>query len=621
MQRVLERKHGNLPFGEVLRWLHQTTGVLARYGVYEDGTGEYGFMHLSLQEYLAARYAAEGHGRGTLAFLAERFGDTWWREVILLFVAFAEHQKNFTELLQRVLERGALDDNKQKALINHCIEDAHNPDLSPLIDHVVDPGNPESSRVAALDLLMSHIDDDVLHAAAQVACEAQSETLRTLAEGIETRPVRSRLTAAGHQPTDLQRPFDVFLCHEPTVDAGGLTTRLRGAGMALWSDSEHLEADFPWQEALGEMLDNVGAVAVLVGSQSRMPWHTPAMRVRLSQMKRHERPVLLVRMPGTRAMPDLPKFLSDAGDVDFGEGISDAGMERLVRGIRGEMLEPLAGQRESRVGQRVVEESVGMALVWLPGGAFMMGSRDDDPMAGGNEKPAREVKVSGLWMGETAVTNGQYEHYVRAGGEEPRLWTAKDYNQAEQPVVGVSWYEAVRYCNYLSDRAGLERCYKGEGEDVEWNRKAEGYRLPTEAEWEYACRAGTRTQWSFGDDERELGAHGWYRENSGGALQPVARKKANGWGLYDMHGNVWEWCWDWYKSSYEGTGSEDPTGPRRNELAGNDLIAGQPGRLLRGGSFDDWAGALRSAFRYRFRPVYWNRFIGFRCVRGAVRQP
>ena len=638
----LERERGDLPFGQVLRWLHQTTGVLMRYGVYEDSTGEYGFMHLSLQEYLAARHAAEER---ELDVLASRFGDEWWREVILLFAAFSDNKKNFTELLQRVIDRGALSDDEQINLIGHCIEDAHNPDLTPLIDHALDSGRPEPSRVAALGLLMGHVDDDVLYAAARVACESGPGTLRERAERIEAQPIQPRKSLDGSEPAGEPPAFDVFLCHDDDAGAEAIAAELRGAGLTLWQDGERLEFGSSWRERLSETIDNVGAIVVLLdaqhgarrpesvgqkvwhtlaslfGQRRLAPWQRPEMRVRLSQMRRRGRPVLLVRMPGTRAISELPYFLRDARVVDLPDGISSSGMEQLVRGIQGGTLDTPAGLQERHMGQRVVEESVGMALVWLPGGAFMMGSRDDDPTVRDNEKPAREVRVSGLWMGETAVTNGQYEHYVRAGGKEPRFWTSTSYNQAEQPVVGVSWYEAVRYCNYLSDRAGLERCYEGEGEEVEWNRKAEGYRLPTEAEWEYACRAGTHTRWSFGDDERELGAYAWYEENSGGGLQPVARKKANGWGLYDMHGNVWEWCWDWYKSSYKGLGRKDPMGPRRNELAANDLAAGQPVRILRGGSFDYRAGALRSASRDRYGPGDWDQFIGFRCVRGAVRQP
>lgn len=171
-----------------------------------------------------------------------------------------------------------------------------------------------------------------------------------------------------------------------------------------------------------------------------------------------------------------------------------------------------------------------------------------------------------LWMGVTPVTNAEYEPFVRASGNEPGWWTDGRWNGAEQPVVGVTWFDAVDYCNFLSEQAGLRPCYVRDGDEVTWQAMADGYRLPTEAEWEYACRAGTQTRWSFGDDEALLDEHTWFEDDSGGVSQPIGRKRANPWGLHDMHGNVWEWCWDWYKASYQGMATVDPRGPAQQEL-------------------------------------------------------
>ena len=273
---------------------------------------------------------------------------------------------------------------------------------------------------------------------------------------------------------------------------------------------------------------------------------------------------------------------------------------------------------EPEPGQRQVEQSVEMAFLWLPGDRFTMGSGNDDEFAHDSEKPAREVEVSGLWMAETAVTNAQYEDYVGATGKPPGLWTDDRYNKGEQPVVGVNWYDAVAFCNVLSERAGLDLCYQIDGYQVSWKVGANGYRLPTEAEWEYTCRAGTQTKWSFGDDQSQLGEYAWYGENSDRKLQPVARKKPNPWGLYDMHGNVYEWCWDIYANYPELTAQSvdrNPVGPDKQNVG-----KGTP-RRLRGGSFGDRARFLRSAYRFRFRSEDWDGDIGFRCVRGAARQP
>lgn len=134
-------------------------------------------------------------------------------------------------------------------------------------------------------------------------------------------------------------------------------------------------------------------------------------------------------------------------------------------------------------------------------------------------------------MGRTPVTVGQWNALMpgdRRSGD------------ATLPVTGVSWDGAVAFCNAASAREGRTAAYDGE----RWVAEADGYRLPTEAESEHACRAGTDTAWSFGDDEAKLGEHAWYAENSGGAVHPVATRLPNPWGLYDLHGNVWEWCGD-----------------------------------------------------------------------------
>ena len=149
----------------------------------------------------------------------------------------------------------------------------------------------------------------------------------------------------------------------------------------------------------------------------------------------------------------------------------------------------------------------------------------------------------------------------------------------------VSWYDAVEFCRRLSDKTGKT------------------VRLPTEAEWEYACRAGSKTRFPFGDSESALGDYAWCGSNSGGKTNPVGQKKPNAWGLYDMHGNVWDWCADWY-GDYPKGAATDPQGP----AAGRD-------RFLRGGSWNNVAGSCRAASRRKFGPG--SRFyidIGFRCA-------
>jgi formylglycine-generating enzyme required for sulfatase activity len=223
--------------------------------------------------------------------------------------------------------------------------------------------------------------------------------------------------------------------------------------------------------------------------------------------------------------------------------------------------------------------SVTMKLVLIRAGKFMMGSPDSEQGRKDNEGPQHEVVITRpFYMGVTEVTQAQYEAVM---GTNP-----SQFKGPTNPVEMVTWNDAVEFCRKLSEKT----------------RKA--VRLPTEAEWEYACRAGTKTRFSFGDSDSMLGDYAWCGSNSGGKTNPVGRKKPNPWGLYDMHGNVWEWCADWY-GSYSSGASTDPQGPGSG---------GQ--RVLRGGS---WyyveSGYFRCARRNNFDPSRHYEYFGFRCAR------
>ncbi|WP_428262281.1 bifunctional serine/threonine-protein kinase/formylglycine-generating enzyme family protein [Haliangium sp.] len=261
-------------------------------------------------------------------------------------------------------------------------------------------------------------------------------------------------------------------------------------------------------------------------------------------------------------------------------------------------------------------------MVHIEGGIFMMGSGDDDDMAYGDEKPAHLVQVSSFWCMRYPVTRRLWRMVTGC----PHDWLPKE-GADNRPVNNVSWFEAVRFCNALSDYDELEHCYRiqgaGEAPTVEWVRTAEGYRLPTEAEWEYACRAGTTTRWWFGDDVTDLDAHAWYNENASNVVA-VGKKPANPWGLYDMHGNMFEWCWDWYGPYPCPAPAEplvDPQGPSEADAPDVRVLDNQgiwvhtKSRTLRGGSFAYLAKFLRSAAR--LLPVNRIQFVGFRCVRGG----
>ncbi len=252
----------------------------------------------------------------------------------------------------------------------------------------------------------------------------------------------------------------------------------------------------------------------------------------------------------------------------------------------------------------VVVEDPRLTLVALPAGLFWMGSsRQTDPQADSNETPLHQVRLSSFAMAQVPVTRGLYRAVMPGG---PFQWQ-KERDDKSLPANHVSWVDAVHFCNALSRDAGFRPCYQWLLWRWRCNPNADGYRLPTEAEWEYACRAGTDTPWFWGADGADSDRFSWFSHNSGYKVQPLMSKATNPWGLHDMAGNVWEWCWDRY-GAYSDPVQRDPKGSRLGKL-----------RVLRGGSFHLGPRHLRSADRHRASPENWDVAIGFRCVRGSGR--
>lgn len=233
----------------------------------------------------------------------------------------------------------------------------------------------------------------------------------------------------------------------------------------------------------------------------------------------------------------------------------------------------ISSERDIRAGVKTgKKEILSLELVWIAPGTFMMGSPGTEPGRRSNEGPQTKVAIThGFWMGKYEITVAQYRNLV---GDVPSYIKQANVDD-NAPVVSVSWENAVNFCRLLtqSDR---------EGQQV-----SEGYlyRLPTEAEWEYACRAGTETPFSFGQDGNFLELYGWFEANSGGRPRPVGGRLPNPWGLYDMHGNAQEWCFDHFRP--RGGIIADPVGPLTPEWC-----------ALRSGAWDHRTVDCRSAWRH-----------------------
>jgi formylglycine-generating enzyme required for sulfatase activity len=293
-------------------------------------------------------------------------------------------------------------------------------------------------------------------------------------------------------------------------------------------------------------------------------------------------------------VPTLPRGNEDSGDP------APSDRETAQAGSHAGAWEPEKPEFIAGLRDFLADGTEGPAMVWLPGGEFIMG-QDDSPY--NHEKPAHPVRVDAISIGQYPVTFAEYDRFCLA--TQRKQPDDRSWGRDSRPVINVNWEDAQAYCEWLGQQTG------------------EHYRLATEAEWEYACRAGSTTRYCYGDDESHLGDYAWYSNNANGQTHPVGEKKPNAWQLHDMHGNVWEWCEDWHSKDYyqqfmgkpqhpasaseqssSGSASKNPNGP----ASGSD-------RVVRGGSWNSVAGRCRSAYRIDNDPS--NRFIylGFRLSR------
>ena len=243
--------------------------------------------------------------------------------------------------------------------------------------------------------------------------------------------------------------------------------------------------------------------------------------------------------------------------------------------------------------------------VLINGGSFVMGSSTQEFLREKDESQ-HKVTVNSFYMGKYHVTQKEYMELM---GNNP-----SEFKRGNAPVENVTWYDAVEYCNALSVKEGFTPVYSLNGRTVTWNKNADGYRLPTEAEWEYAARAGTTTPFYTGENitAKQANWYGTYPYKDG--VSGEARQRTidvgsfapNPWGLYDISGNVWEWCWDWY-GQYDAQAQTDPSGPVEGVY-----------KIHRGGAWNDFGRHLRLAYRAAFTPINRMYNIGFRVVRNAA---
>jgi formylglycine-generating enzyme required for sulfatase activity len=252
----------------------------------------------------------------------------------------------------------------------------------------------------------------------------------------------------------------------------------------------------------------------------------------------------------------------------------------LMVGCQKEAVEEEEAKDEaSPLGEKFTVPDLGLEMIWVKPGTFMMGSPESEAVRDGDETQHQVTLTKGFYLGKHEVTQAQWE---RVMGNNP-----SSFKGADRPVERVSWNDAVEFCKKLTEM------------EKKAGRVPQGmsYQLPTEAQWEYACRAGTSTMYSWGDSISSSNANDGRNVDE---TTPVGKYPSNPWGFHDMHGNVWEWCTDWF-GAYPSGSVTNPEGPASGST-----------RVIRGGSWNRGGTSLRSAERYNYAPSTRNYSLGFR---------
>ena len=389
----------------------------------------------------------------------------------------------------------------------------------------------------------------------------------------------------------------IFLCHasEDKPQVREIYQRLKALGFEPWLDEEQILPGQDWDYEIEMALEQSDFVLVFLSERSVGKIGYVQREFRWAMYRSEEMPEGYIHtIPVKLDDCAVPRRFSRHQWANLHE---NGAFDRIVRALhygldqRGEPIpEPNAAPRPSpsvppHTAQPEIDtitNDLGMTFVRIPAGVFTMGSPDSDRYAYDNEKPAHQVTISQpFYLGVHPVTQAQWQAVM---GSNPSRFEGKP----RHPVERVSWDEAQQFLQRLNER-----------------RDGYRYALPSEAQWEYACRAGSAGAYCFGDDESQLGAYAWCSDNASGSTHPVGEKQPNAWGLYDMHGNVWEWCQDWY-GDYAADAVTDPSGP-----------ATGASRVFRGGGWSSSARGVRSAYRNGFHPGLRDVYLGFRCLSSA----
>ncbi len=289
--------------------------------------------------------------------------------------------------------------------------------------------------------------------------------------------------------------------------------------------------------------------------------------------------------------------------IDESHGMQEPWSEGIILGqfyfVQGKVAAEQPTIKPNEKPKTKITSEISPDMIFVEGGTFQMGSSYGDE----DEKPIHSVSISGFYIGKYEVTFNEYDEFCTATKRYKP--STQGWGANRRPVINVTWFDAIDYCNWKSQKEGLTPCYTISESNVTCNFQANGYRLPTEAEWEYAARGGNESRGYIYAGSNNISDVGWYSVNSGSKTHIVGEKKENELGIFDMSGNVKEWCWDWWSDNfYSESISKDPKGPSDGIL-----------RIIRGGSYSNEENYHRTASRNRNDARKRFNLNGFRLVR------